>query len=47
VKLKHHTLNYDTQIFIVCRTDIYSPLVGVVPTYKGEGKQLAITLNSL
>ena len=47
VKLKHHTLNYDTQIFIVCRTDIYSPLVGVVPTYKGRGKQLAITLNSL
>jgi hypothetical protein len=47
VKLKHHTLNYDTQILIVCRADIYSPLVGVVPTYKGGGKQLAITLNSL
>jgi len=31
VKLKHHMLNYDTQVLIVCRTDINSPLVRVVP----------------
>ena len=37
VKLKHRALDYDTQILIVCRADIYSPLVRVIPTYRGPG----------
>jgi hypothetical protein len=38
VKLKHRALDYDTQILIVCRADIYSPLVRVIPTYRGPGR---------